>query len=96
MPYALLVIFVLAWGYQPFLARLNSVSISFPWPGLHNQILRMPPVVSAPAKYAAMFNFNWLSASGTSCMFASLAGRGLLRDGTGDAGQASSSLSRVN
>ena len=72
MPYALLVVFVLAWGYQPFLGRLNSVSVSFPWPGLHNQILRMPPVVSAPAKYAAMFNFNWLSASGTSCMFASL------------------------
>jgi lactate permease len=32
----------------------------------------MPPVVSAPVKYAAMFNFNWLSASGTLCMFASL------------------------
>lgn len=72
MPYALLVLFVLAWGYQPFVARLNSVSVTFPWPGLHNEILRMPPVVSAPAKYAAIFNFNWLSASGTSCMFASL------------------------
>jgi len=32
----------------------------------------MPPIVSAPAKYAAMFNFNWMSASGTSCMCASL------------------------
>jgi lactate permease len=32
----------------------------------------MPPVVKAPAEYAAMFNFNWLSASGTSCMCASL------------------------
>ena len=72
MPYALLVVFVLAWGYQPILVRLNSVSIAFPWPGLHNQILRMPPVVPAPAKYAAIFNFNWLSASGTSCMLASL------------------------
>jgi L-lactate transport len=72
MPYALLVLFVLAWGYQPFVARLNSVSVTFPWPGLHNEILRMPPVVSAPAKYAAIFNFNWLSASGTSCMIASL------------------------
>lgn len=72
MPYALLVLFVLAWGYQPFVVRLNSVSVMFPWPGLHNEILRMPPVVSAPAKYAAIFNFNWLSASGTSCMFASV------------------------
>lgn len=72
MPYALLVVFVLAWGYPGFAAALNRVSISFPWPGLHNEILRMPPVVKAPAKYAAMFNFNWLSASGTSCMCASL------------------------
>jgi L-lactate transport len=72
MPYALLVIFVLAWGYQPILTRLNSVSFAFPWPGLHNQILRMPPVASAPTKYAAVFNFNWLSASGTSCMCAAL------------------------
>jgi L-lactate transport len=72
MPYALLVVFVLAWGYQPFLAILNRASISFPWPHLHNQIIRMPPVVPAPAKYSAMFNFNWLSASGTACMGASL------------------------
>jgi len=72
MPYGLLVVFVLAWGYPGFAAVLNRVSISFPWPGLHNEILRMPPVVKAPAEYAAMFNFNWLSASGTSCMCASL------------------------
>ena len=72
MPYALLVIFVLAWGYPPFTAILNRASIAFPWPGLHNEILRIPPVVRAPAKYAAIFNFNWLSASGTSCMLASL------------------------
>lgn len=72
MPYALLVIFVLAWGYPPITAILNRASIAFPWPGLHNEILRMPPVVRTPAKYAAIFNFNWLSASGTSCMFASI------------------------
>ena len=72
MPYALLVVFVLAWGYPPFTAMLNRASISFAWPGLHNEIFRMPPVVKVPTKYAAMFNFNWLSASGTSCMFASL------------------------
>ena len=32
----------------------------------------MPPVVAKPAPYAAVFNFNWLSASGTSCMLAAL------------------------
>ncbi|CAN5500693.1 lactate permease LctP family transporter [soil metagenome] len=72
MPYALLVIMVLAWGYQPFVAVLNKASLSFAWPGLHNEILRMPPVVQTPLPYGAIFNFNWLSAAGTSCMFASL------------------------
>jgi lactate permease len=72
MPYALLVIFVLAWGYPSFAAILNRASVSFPWPGLHNEILRMPPVARTPTKYAAVFNFNWISASGTSCMCASL------------------------
>jgi lactate permease len=72
MPYALLVVFVLAWGFPPFAAILNRVTISFAWPGLHNEILRMPPIVRAPTPYAAKFTFNWLSASGTSCMGASL------------------------
>jgi lactate permease len=72
MPYALLVVFVLAWGFPPFAAILNRVTLSFAWPGLHNEILRMPPIVRVPSPYAAKFTFNWLSASGTSCMSASL------------------------
>ena len=72
MPYGFLVIFVLAWGYQPIVALLNKATIAIPWPGLHNHILRMPPVVAAPAKYGAIFNLNWFSASGTSCMFAAI------------------------
>jgi lactate permease len=72
MPYGLLVLFVLAWGYQPILAVLNKASITFPWPGLHNEIVRTPPVVQTAVKYAAMFNLNLLSASGTACMFAAM------------------------
>jgi lactate permease len=32
----------------------------------------MPPVIPRPAPYAAVFNMNWLAASGTSCMFATI------------------------
>jgi len=42
-------------------------------PGLHNMIERIPPVVAQPAPYAAPYELNWLSASGTSCLFAFLA-----------------------
>lgn len=69
-PYGLLVVFVLLWGYKPFQAYLNSVSAIFNWPTLHNTIHRMPPVVAKPSAYAAVYNFNWLSASGTACLFA--------------------------
>jgi lactate permease len=65
-------LFVLLWGFKPWQAVLNSVSFTVHWPALHNVVQRMPPVIPHPAPYAAVFNMNWLSASGTSCMFATI------------------------
>ena len=56
-PYVLLVIFVLLWGYKPWQAKLDSFNIVFHWPGLPS---------------AAPYKFNWLSASGTACLFAAI------------------------
>ncbi len=36
-------------------------------------ITRVPPVTTQPAPYAAVFTFNWLSASGTACFLATIA-----------------------
>jgi lactate permease len=71
-PYALLVVFVLAWGLDPIKSYLNSYNIPINWPGLHNTIQRMPPVVAKAAPYGAVYNFTWLSASGTACLFAAI------------------------
>lgn len=79
LPYLLLVICVLAWGYKPIQALLNHYTVSFGWPGLHNQIRRMPPVVGHSGPYAALYTMNWLSAAGTSCMAATIASVLLLR-----------------
>lgn len=79
MPYGLLVVFVLMWGFKPIQALLNSVTANLAWPLLHNQIQRMPPVVSKPALYGALYQVNWLSAAGTACMFATLGSVLLLR-----------------
>ena len=86
MPYLLLVVFVLAWGepsikagldrftdglmpaFLPHGTALNNINV----PGLHNLITRVPPVTPAPAPYAAPFALNWLSASGTACLFAAM------------------------
>jgi L-lactate transport len=79
MPYALLVVFVLMWGFKPIQKLLNLATVNLPWPLLHNQILRMPPVLSRPAPYGALYQLNWLSAAGTACMFATLGSVLLLR-----------------
>jgi L-lactate transport len=94
LPYLLLVAFVLAWGEPSIKGRIDRwthsvLSSSLPKnaavlnglnvPGLHNQITRVPPVTPAPSPYAAVFTFNWLSASGTSCFLATLVAAALLR-----------------
>jgi lactate permease len=79
MPYGLLVILVLLWGYKPIQALLNRATISFGWPLLHNHVLMMPPVVTRPTLYKAIFQLNFLSAAGTACMLAALLAALLLR-----------------
>ena len=74
MPYALLVVLILLWGYKLLQVHLNAATITFPWPGLHNLVQRMPPVVGAASPYGAMYTFNWLSASGTACLIAAILG----------------------
>ncbi|MEO8256402.1 MAG: lactate permease LctP family transporter [Acidobacteriota bacterium] len=49
------------------------------WPGLHNLITQVPPVVRQPAPYGALYELNWLSASGTACFFAILGTAAVLR-----------------
>lgn len=79
VPYILLVIFVLLWGVGPVKHWLEAVTVKIDWPGLHNLILRTPPVVSKPSPYAAVYTLNLLSAAGTACMFATIASALVLR-----------------
>ena len=72
MPYGLLVVLVLLWGFKPFQALLNTATVGVGWPLLHNRVMMMPPVMARPTLYKAVYQLNFLSASGTSCMFAAL------------------------
>ncbi|MBT9332196.1 L-lactate permease [Paracidobacterium acidisoli] len=72
LPYGLLVICVLLWGYKPIQTFLNLGTYSFHWPFLHNVVRRMAPIVNRATPYPAVFNLNWFSASGTSCMTATV------------------------
>jgi lactate permease len=94
LPYLLLVVFVLAWGepaiknaidarthalLPAWMPKSPSVKNGLFVPGLHNVITRIAPVTPTEAPYAAVFTFNWLTASGTACFLATLAAAALLR-----------------
>ncbi|SNT36934.1 lactate permease [Granulicella rosea] len=78
-PYGILVAFVLLWGWPPLTHLLDKVTVVIPWPQLHNVVQKMTPIVHKPTPYGALFTFNFLSASGTSCLCATLCSVWLLR-----------------
>jgi lactate permease len=72
-PWLILSVLVFIWGIPQFRAWLDSLSvIRIEVPGLHNLVLRTPPVVAAPTPEAAIFNVNWLSATGTGIFIAAM------------------------
>jgi len=56
-------------------AQLNRIKV----PGLHNAIMQLPPVRAKPTPYAALYELNWLAASGTACLLAIFAAALALR-----------------
>jgi lactate permease len=73
MPWILLSVLIFLWGLptvKNFLDHLSSFKI--PMGGLHNLILRVPPVVAKPTAEPALFQLNWLSASGTGVLIAAI------------------------
>jgi len=78
-PYLLLVVCVLLWGLPRVHAFLETATRAFPWPGLHDQVARIPPVTAKVSPYHAIYKFEWLTASGTACFVACLLSALLLR-----------------
>jgi lactate permease len=78
-PWIILSVFVFLWGYPDIKAWLNGLHTSawkagfapnpaMQWPGLHNLVQKMPPVVKKPTLEAATYSLNLLSATGTSLL----------------------------
>src|SRR6266542_914571 len=72
MPWVLLSVLVFLWGLPAVKKTLDALSApSIEVSGLHNVVLRRPPVVPAPTPEKptrpeeAIFKLNWLSATGT-------------------------------
>lgn len=66
MPWVILALLLFLWGLTPIKSFLNGISnVNLSLFGLDKAIFRAPPVVPAPKAEAALFAFNWLSATGT-------------------------------
>ena len=75
MPWLVLTVFVFAWGLPVVKTALNTIfAPSFPIPGLHQLIEKVPPVVPKATKEAAVYTLNLLSATGTGILLAAIIG----------------------
>lgn len=73
LPWLILSVFVFAWGTPQIRVWLDSLWIyRLPVPGLHEMVLKVPPVVEAPHAEAAVYSLNLLSATGTGILVAAI------------------------
>jgi lactate permease len=73
MPWIILSVVVFVWGLPHTKTVLDGIGlVRVPVPGLHNLVQRVPPVVARPTAEPAVYNLNWLSATGSGILVAAL------------------------
>jgi lactate permease len=85
MPWVILTVFVFVWGIPAFKTALDGVSVAkIPFEGLHNMVEKVPPVVPKAHKEAAIYTFNYLSATGSGIFVAAVISGLLMKYSFGD------------
>ena len=73
LPWIILTVLVFLWGLPNVKAVLDHLSAPrLAIPGLDKVVQRVAPVVTHPTAEPAVFTFNWLSATGTAILIASI------------------------
>jgi lactate permease len=73
MPWIIVCVILLIWGTNWFKGHVDTWAIyRYEVPDLHNMIIKMPPVVTAPVKESAVFSLTWLSYTGSGMLIAAL------------------------
>jgi lactate permease len=70
VPWLLLAAFVFGWGY--YKKELGRTGVALAVPGLHLAVARTQPVVARATPEKAVYDFNWLGATGTGIFVAAL------------------------
>ncbi|MDV5354636.1 L-lactate permease [Enterobacter asburiae] len=77
-PFLFLTATVTLWSVPPFKALFAPGGALYDWvfnisvPHLDKLVARMPPVVNTATPYAAVYKFDWFSATGTAILFAAI------------------------
>ncbi|HZZ85020.1 MAG TPA: L-lactate permease [Anaeromyxobacteraceae bacterium] len=90
MPWIVLSVFVFVWGLPDVKAWLGNLHTSlyklhlapkptFEIPGLHNLVMRIPPVVKKPTAEGAIYSLNVLQATGTALFLSGIVSGLLLK-----------------
>ena len=88
-PWAILTVVVFVWGTPQMKTFLNGLSAPvLPIAGLHEAVVRVAPVVPVPTPEGAVYTLNWLSATGSGILVATLLGALVMGCGLGDVSRA--------
>ena len=80
LPWFILALCITVWGTPHFSQWLDAATtVHITIPGLDQVVFRMPPAVPSPAAESAVFNFNWLSATGTGILISALIAAAFMR-----------------
>ncbi|HTY62885.1 MAG TPA: L-lactate permease [Acidobacteriota bacterium] len=69
-PFILASVLIFLFAIPSFNGHLKFKILNFPIPGLHNQVIRIPPIVPKPAPEEAKMNLNVLALPGTAIFIA--------------------------
>ena len=73
LPWIIVCVVMLIWGSGAFKNWANSIFVwKYQVPELHNMINKMPPVAAKPTPEAALFDFTYLSFTGTGMLIAAI------------------------
>src|SRR5476649_324469 len=73
LPWIIVCVVLLVWGSDWFKVPVNKTFVwAYPVEGLHQLIVKVPPVVAAPLKEGAVFAFTLLSFTGTGMLIAAV------------------------
>jgi lactate permease len=73
LPWLILSVLVFLWGVPEWKKMLDGLSVfKYEWPNLHLLVQKMPPVAPHPEAEKAVYTLNWLSATGTGILIASI------------------------